>query len=196
MQCTLATRTQVDLRHASRRTVSPCDTRSSTVTSRPLTAQRERVARAVEVAGQRGMLTPLRYERSVRSFVFVAVAACVRSSRPAPASARVADPAPAADPAPGIPQFTVASLGTGVYAFTTPRPMRGRQRQLARGDRRHLRARGRFEPLPDPPDPDDLRAGFVGDNPDRAFFFDHGFLATTIRRAYREAKSGPLQDQD
>ncbi|HET7500363.1 MAG TPA: MBL fold metallo-hydrolase [Kofleriaceae bacterium] len=43
---------------------------------------------------------------------------------------------------------------------------------------------------------DALRAQFVGDDRDRAFFFDHGFLATAIRRAYREAKSGPLQDQD
>lgn len=43
---------------------------------------------------------------------------------------------------------------------------------------------------------DDLRAGFVGDDPDRALFFDPGFLATAIRRAYREAKSGLLQDQE
>lgn len=43
---------------------------------------------------------------------------------------------------------------------------------------------------------DALRARFVGDDPDRAGFFDHGYLPTAVRRAYREAASGPLHDQD
>lgn len=41
-----------------------------------------------------------------------------------------------------------------------------------------------------------LRAQFVGDDKARAFFFDHGFLDTAVRRAYREAKEGPLKDED
>jgi cyclase len=41
-----------------------------------------------------------------------------------------------------------------------------------------------------------LRAGFVGDNADRAYFFDNGFLKTAIGRAYREAKEGPLKDEN
>jgi glyoxylase-like metal-dependent hydrolase (beta-lactamase superfamily II) len=43
---------------------------------------------------------------------------------------------------------------------------------------------------------DALRARFVGDSPDRAAFFDSGYLPIAVRRAYREASAGPLEDQD
>jgi len=41
-----------------------------------------------------------------------------------------------------------------------------------------------------------LRKQFVGQDADRAFFFDNGFLDTAAGRAYREAKEGPLQDEN
>jgi glyoxylase-like metal-dependent hydrolase (beta-lactamase superfamily II) len=41
-----------------------------------------------------------------------------------------------------------------------------------------------------------LRKQFVGDNPERAFGFDQGYVPTAITRAYREAKNGPLHDED
>jgi hypothetical protein len=41
-----------------------------------------------------------------------------------------------------------------------------------------------------------LRTQFVGNNADRGYFFDGGYLSTAIRRAYREAKEGPLHDED
>ena len=41
-----------------------------------------------------------------------------------------------------------------------------------------------------------LRPGFVGDNKDRGYFFDNGFLRTAVVRACREAKEGPLKDEN
>jgi hypothetical protein len=41
-----------------------------------------------------------------------------------------------------------------------------------------------------------LRPLFVGDRPDRAFSFDSGLARAGFQRAYREAKEGPLHDED
>ena len=41
-----------------------------------------------------------------------------------------------------------------------------------------------------------LRKQFVGDNPERAFGFDQGYVPAGVTRAYREAKDGPLHDED
>jgi glyoxylase-like metal-dependent hydrolase (beta-lactamase superfamily II) len=42
-----------------------------------------------------------------------------------------------------------------------------------------------------------LKPKFVAaDDKATSFFFDGGFLSTSVRRAYREAKEGPLKDQD
>jgi cyclase len=45
-------------------------------------------------------------------------------------------------------------------------------------------------------DVSELRKRFIAEHPENAFFFDNGFLKTAIARAYREAKEGPLRDQD
>jgi len=41
-----------------------------------------------------------------------------------------------------------------------------------------------------------LRKQFVGDKPERAFSFDQGYVPAAVKRAYREAKDGPLHDED
>jgi len=41
-----------------------------------------------------------------------------------------------------------------------------------------------------------FKSRFAGDDRDRAFFFDNGYLANAIGRAYREAKEGPLHDEN
>jgi hypothetical protein len=41
-----------------------------------------------------------------------------------------------------------------------------------------------------------LRKRFVGDDPDRAQVFDKGYMPVAVKRAYREAKEGPLHDED
>lgn len=41
-----------------------------------------------------------------------------------------------------------------------------------------------------------LRPRFVGNNPERAFVFDEGYAPAAAIRAYREAKEGPLHDED
>lgn len=41
-----------------------------------------------------------------------------------------------------------------------------------------------------------LRKQFVGDNPERVFNFDQGYVPAAVKRAYREAKDGPLHDED
>jgi hypothetical protein len=41
-----------------------------------------------------------------------------------------------------------------------------------------------------------LRLAFVGDNKDRGYFFDNGYLRTAVGRACREAKEGPLKDEN
>jgi len=40
------------------------------------------------------------------------------------------------------------------------------------------------------------RNQFVADNPERAFVFDKGYTSAAVIRAYREAKDGPLHDED
>ena len=41
-----------------------------------------------------------------------------------------------------------------------------------------------------------LKPKFVGNDPTRSYFFDGGYLSTAVGRAYREAKEGPLRDED
>jgi cyclase len=41
-----------------------------------------------------------------------------------------------------------------------------------------------------------LRPGFVGENKDRGYFFDNGYLRTAVGRACREAKEGALGDEN
>jgi hypothetical protein len=41
-----------------------------------------------------------------------------------------------------------------------------------------------------------FRKQFVEDNPERAFVFDQGYKPAGVVRAYREAKDGPLHDED
>jgi glyoxylase-like metal-dependent hydrolase (beta-lactamase superfamily II) len=42
----------------------------------------------------------------------------------------------------------------------------------------------------------ELRHFFVQENAERGYFFDAGFLNTAVARAYREAKEGPLHDEN
>jgi cyclase len=42
----------------------------------------------------------------------------------------------------------------------------------------------------------ELRTAFVGDDKERQYFFDHGYTSVAVTRAYREAKEGPLHDED
>jgi len=42
----------------------------------------------------------------------------------------------------------------------------------------------------------DLREQFVRGDSERGYFFDGGYLPTAVGRAYREAKEGPLHDED
>jgi cyclase len=42
----------------------------------------------------------------------------------------------------------------------------------------------------------DLRVAFVGEDKERQYFFDHGYTSVAVTRAYREAKEGPLHDED
>jgi len=42
----------------------------------------------------------------------------------------------------------------------------------------------------------DLREQFVKGDSERGFFFDGGYLPTAVGRAYREAKEGPLHDEN
>lgn len=42
----------------------------------------------------------------------------------------------------------------------------------------------------------ELRKFFVQDSAERGYFFDAGFLNTAVARAYREAKEGPLHDEN
>jgi cyclase len=42
----------------------------------------------------------------------------------------------------------------------------------------------------------ELRPAFVGDDKDRRYFFDHGYTSVAVARAYREAKEGPLHNED
>jgi len=41
-----------------------------------------------------------------------------------------------------------------------------------------------------------FRPRFVGDHPEREFVFDQGYKPAGVVRAYREAKDGPLHDED
>ena len=42
----------------------------------------------------------------------------------------------------------------------------------------------------------DLRKSFVDDLPDREYVFDGGYVPAAVARAYREAKEGPLHDEN
>jgi len=41
-----------------------------------------------------------------------------------------------------------------------------------------------------------LRQSFVGEDKDRAYVFDGGYVPAAVARAYREAKEGPLKDEN